>query len=101
MHNDSSAGLVQADAITMKNLLFMPQDCVKASTMEMDRLIHSRDLFITRQCGDTHVGCAMSQIKKARGQNKWVNQPKTPISPTKEEFCYVKKPRVVRQTERL
>jgi hypothetical protein len=70
-------------------LLFMPPDCVRNSTLEMDRLIHSRNLFITRQCGDTHIGYAMSQIKKARGQNKWVNQPKTSNPPTKEEFCYV------------
>jgi len=70
-------------------LLFMPQDCVKSSTEEMDRLIYSRNMFITRQCGDTHIGYAMSQIKKARGQNKWVNQPKTSNPPMKEEFCYV------------
>jgi uncharacterized protein len=70
-------------------LLFMPQNCVRTSTAEMDRLIHSREMFITRQCGDTHIRYALSQIKKARGQNKWVNQPKTSHAPTKEEFCYV------------
>jgi predicted nucleotidyltransferase len=70
-------------------LLFMPPDCVRTCTAEMDWLIHSRNLFITRQCGDTHIGYAMSQIKKARGQNKWVNQPKTSNPPMKEEFCYV------------
>jgi uncharacterized protein len=80
-------------------LLFMPQDCVKISTLEMDRLIHSRNLFITRQCGDTHIGYAMSQIKKARGQNKWVNQPKTSKPPTKEQFCYVIPRERLRQTD--
>ena len=80
-------------------LLFMPQDCVKSSTLEMDRLIHARNMFITRQCGDTHIGYAMSQIKKARGQNKWVNQPKTSNPPTKEEFCYVIPRERLRQTD--
>jgi predicted nucleotidyltransferase len=70
-------------------LLFMPPDCVRNSTAEMDWLIQSRNLFITRQCGDTHIGYAMSQIKKARGQNKWVNQPKASNPPMKEEFCHV------------
>jgi hypothetical protein len=31
----------------------------------------------------------MSQIKKARGQNKWVNNPKPPETPRKEDFCFV------------
>lgn len=70
-------------------LLFMPADCVRTCTAEMETLIRARSLFITRQCGDTHIGYAMSQIKKARGQNKWVNQPKSEKPPLKEEFCYV------------
>jgi predicted nucleotidyltransferase len=37
-------------------LLFMPEDCVRDRTPEMDNLTLSRDLFITRQCGDTHIG---------------------------------------------
>jgi hypothetical protein len=31
----------------------------------------------------------MSQIKKARGQNKWINNPKPKVAPRKEDFCYV------------
>jgi predicted nucleotidyltransferase len=80
-------------------LLFMPSDCVQTCTPEMESLIQSRDLFVTRQCGDTHIGYAMSQIKKARGQNKWVNQPKTATPPTKEEFCYVIPRERLQQTE--
>jgi uncharacterized protein len=70
-------------------LLYMPPDCVRKTTPEMEALLASRDLFITRQCADTHVGYAMSQIKKARGQNKWVNNPKSESPPTREEFCFV------------
>src|ERR1700753_3999008 len=70
-------------------LLFMPPDCVQTCTQEMQALIRSRAMFITRQCGDTHIGYAMSQIKKARGQNKWINQPKGAKPPVKEDFCYV------------
>lgn len=70
-------------------LLFMPQDCVRRISSEMSVLIERRHLFISRQCADTHAGYAMSQIKKARGQNKWVNNPKSETAPTKEEFCHV------------
>jgi uncharacterized protein len=70
-------------------LLFTPPDCVRKTSPEMERLISARSLFVTRQCGDTHVGYAMSQIKKARGQNKWVNNPKPSEAPRKEDFCFV------------
>lgn len=70
-------------------LLFTPPDCVRQTSAEMDQLIRARSMFVTRQCGDTHIGYAMSQIKKARGQNKWVNNPKPLKAPCKEEFCFV------------
>lgn len=73
----------------MLELLYMPADCVRKMTREMEALIASRDLFVTRQCADTHVGYAMSQIKKARGQNKWVNNPKSETPPSREDFCFV------------
>jgi predicted nucleotidyltransferase len=59
-------------------LLFMPDDCVLKTSPEMQQLIAARDIFISKQCADTHAGYAMSQIKKARGQNKWINNPKPP-----------------------
>ncbi len=70
-------------------LLFMPQDCVHIDTVEMQQLRAHRALFITRQCADTHIGYAFSQIKKAKGQNKWINQPKSETPPSKEHFCHV------------
>lgn len=80
--------LAEANPNILK-LLFSPQDCVHIVSKEMDRLIHARSIFVTRQCGDTHIGYAMSQIKKARGQNKWINNPKPKGAPRKEDFCYV------------
>jgi predicted nucleotidyltransferase len=70
-------------------LLFTPDDCVRRTTASMQKLISRRDLFITRQCADTHAGYAMSQIKKARGQNKWINNPRPEQPPSKEDFCHV------------
>jgi len=84
--------LIELLAVANPNVLelpFMPGDCVRNLAPEMQRLIESRQLFITRQCGDTHIGYALSQVRKARGQNKWVNDPKPAEAPAKEDFCYI------------
>lgn len=70
-------------------LLFMPEDCVVTQAPEMTALITHRSHFVSKQCADTHAGYAMSQIRKARGQNKWVNNPKPPAPPVKEDYCYI------------
>jgi len=70
-------------------LLFMPADCVRRTSPEFSALVARRTLFITRQCADTHAGYALSQIKKARGQNKWINNPRPEAMPRKEEFCHI------------
>ena len=70
-------------------LLFIPDDCIRKTSPEMQMLVERRHLFISRQCADTHAGYAMSQIKKAKGQNKWINNPKPEAPPSKEDFCYV------------
>jgi hypothetical protein len=70
-------------------LLFMPDDCILKRTPEMHQLVSHRRLFVTKQCAETHAGYAMSQIKKARGQNKWINNPKPEAPPKKEAYCHV------------
>jgi predicted nucleotidyltransferase len=80
--------LVQANPNILE-LLFMPEDCVRSQSPEMDLLVRHRGLFISRQCADTHAGYAMSQIKRAKGHNKWINNPKPETPPEKEDFCYV------------
>ena len=70
-------------------LLFMPDDCIRKSSPEMEMLIAHRHLFISKHCADTHASYAMSQIKKARGQNKRINNPQPETPPNKEDFCYV------------
>jgi predicted nucleotidyltransferase len=70
-------------------LLFMPHDCVRKSSPEFHTLVAHRDIFISKQCADTHAGYAMAQIKKAKGQNKWINNPKPETAPSKEDFCFI------------
>jgi hypothetical protein len=35
------------------------------------------------------VGYALGQIRKARGQHKWINQPQPEQAPQREDFCWV------------
>lgn len=70
-------------------LLFMPEDCVTLRTPCSDMLIAARRIFVSKRAYESHVAYAMAQIKKARGQNKWVNNPKGETLPLKEEFCWI------------
>src|SRR5262245_7184020 len=70
-------------------LLFTPDYCIRTSSPEMDMLLRHRHLFVSKQCADTHARYAMAQLKKAKGQNKWINNPKPEHAPRKEDFCYI------------
>ena len=70
-------------------LFYMPNDCIRSITPAMERLISNRDLFISKQCFNTHVGYAEAQVKKAQGRNKWINNPQPEQPPPKENFCWV------------
>ena len=70
-------------------LLFMPEDCITYRTAYADRLIAARQTFLSKRAYESHVAYAQAQTKRARGQNKWVNNPKAETPPTKDEFCWV------------
>lgn len=55
-------------------LLWTPEDCIKVRHVISDKLIANRDLFISKECFETHSGYAFAQIKKAKGQNKKVHK---------------------------
>lgn len=69
-------------------LLFMPDDCIIRSSEYFDLLKKERSCFITRKNYQSHVGYAFAQIKKAKGRNKWINNPQPKEAPKIEDFCY-------------
>jgi uncharacterized protein len=81
--------LLAAANPSVLELLYMPADCVRRRSPEMVALEQRRALFISRKCADTHLGYAFSQIKKARGQNKWINNPQPEQAPAKETYCHI------------
>ena len=81
--------LLSAANPNVLELLFMPPDMVRVSSPEMDMLIARRELFLAKPCLQSHIGYALTQIRKARGQNKWVNQPRPETPPAKEDYCHI------------
>ncbi|MCF6313402.1 MAG: nucleotidyltransferase domain-containing protein [Verrucomicrobiales bacterium] len=69
-------------------LLYMPEDCIRKSTVFFEDLQRARNLFISKEAYQSHVGYAQAQIKKSRGQNKWVNHKQPKNSPEREAFCW-------------
>lgn len=70
-------------------LLFTPDDCIKFKAPIIECLFQARQEFICIQLCDNFIGSAQTQLKKARGQNKWVNKQQPPSPPKKEDFLWV------------
>ncbi len=70
-------------------LLYMPDELVTKKTKYMDSLIENRSIFITKKSYHSHIGYALAQIKKAKGQNKWINNPQPKAKPQKEQFTWI------------
>ncbi|MDR2115733.1 MAG: nucleotidyltransferase domain-containing protein [Planctomycetaceae bacterium] len=72
-------------------MLYMPQDCVLRTSPTWERVLENRQLFISKRVLFTYGGYAVSQIKRAKGQNKLVNNPMPEEKPVKEDFCWILK----------
>jgi hypothetical protein len=70
-------------------LLYTPADCILERTAAFDRIVAARDLFLSKRWFDSHVGYAKTQIRRARGHNKWINNPQPERPPQREDFCRV------------
>ena len=70
-------------------LLWTPDDCVLKTSESWERIKAIRNTFITKSVLDAFGGYAVAQIKKARGQNKLINNPMPERKPTKEDFCWI------------
>ena len=81
--------LIKTSNPNLIELLFMPQDCVKFCSPVMQKIIDNRNLFISKKAYYTHIQYAHSQIGRARGQNKWINNKKPESPPNKMDFCWV------------
>jgi len=71
--------------------LFCPEDCIRFIKPEWKLFVDNRHLFMSKKAKHTFAGYATAQIKRARGENKWVWQAKDGKynrKPTLEDFCW-------------
>lgn len=78
--------MAEANPTTME-MLFLPDDCVLKTTSAYSMLVSNRRLFVTQKAVDSHLGYALSQIKKAKGTNKRVWNPWPEEPPQAEGYC--------------
>ena len=78
--------MAESNPTTME-MLYLPDDCVLHSTPAFGLLVARRDMFITQKAVDSHLGYAVSQMKKAKGANKRVWNPWPEEPPTPEDYC--------------
>jgi len=80
--------LVMKATPNILELLWLPPDCILRSSPKMQLLIDNRKLFISKQAITTHAAYSIAQIKKARGQNKLINNSIPQERPERLDFCW-------------
>ena len=78
--------MAEANPTTME-MLFLPDDCILKTSSAYSALVAGRGIFVTQKAVDSHLGYALSQIKKARGTNKRVWNPWPEEPPRAEDYC--------------
>jgi len=74
---------------TVVELLFMPADCVKQRSAEMDVLTENRSIFVTKRARFSFGEYARAQLHTAKGHNKMFSNPYPAEKPTRESMCYI------------
>ena len=72
---------------TTTEMLYLPKDCILRSTPAYELLVENRSLFISQKAVESHLGYAVSQMKKAKGCNKRVWNPWPEEPPAPEDYC--------------
>jgi predicted nucleotidyltransferase len=70
----------------MVELLWMPEENYTHPAMQL--LYQNREKFLTQKCLHSFGGYAHAQIKKAKGQNKWINNPQPEEPPQALDHLY-------------
>lgn len=75
---------------TILELLFSPEDCVLYKHPVLDSLFQNKEKFLTKLCKNTFGRYGISQLAKARGQDKLMNWEQKKVSRKGIlDFCYV------------
>lgn len=81
--------LVESNNPNILELLNTPEDCIIYKDPIFDEVLKHKSDFISKSCANSFAGYAVSQIKKARGQDKKQNWGKDKVTrKTPLDFCY-------------
>lgn len=81
-------GMLNTGNPNVLEMLYIPDEFIKIDSPLYQFLRQKRDLFLTKECGRTFGGYAVSQIKKARGLNKNIVQKVNKTKKSLIEFCH-------------
>ena len=81
--------LAQTANPNILELLWIPEDCIRVKHYLLNPLFQHRKDFVSKKAFVTHAAYAKAQIGKAKGQNKWINNPQPETMPQREDFCHV------------
>jgi uncharacterized protein len=81
--------LVATNNPNILELLAMPEDCILHTTDLWKKIEQNREKLLSKLCKNSFAQYATSQIKKARGLNKKINNPMSRERKTPLHFCYV------------
>jgi uncharacterized protein len=71
-------------------LLNMPEDCIIYKDPIFDLVLENSGKFLTKKCKSSFAGYSVSQISKAKGQDKKQNWEKDKVTrKTPLDFCYI------------
>lgn len=68
--------------------LYISDDCIRINSPIWQKILDNRHFFISKKCKATYSGYAFAQIKRAKGQNKWISNKKPERKPILEDFCW-------------
>lgn len=70
-------------------ILNTPEDCIIYKSKVFDTYFPDQSVWLTSRLQHSFTGYAWSQIKKAKGMNKYVNNPMPKERKTPVDFCYI------------
>jgi len=69
--------------------LWVPNDCVVKSTPVYELLRSHRHALLSSRAALTYSGYGLSQLKRIKGHNKWINNPEPQDAPKQRDYLFL------------
>ena len=82
-------GLAVENNPNIIELLYMPEDKITFCHPYFKKIIQNQHLFLSKKAMHTFSGYAFAELKRIKGHNKWINNPKPETPPDIGAFCSI------------